>query len=231
MNVINIIPALYEHTYETDDYIVSVKPMLDLSLDKGYYGYEDEPGFYLNRGALEEIVSYAASSQTIYDNPSEIVEKIMYQSTFYQTHFYSATPLEVKITDKKGGKNNAELNHALLKFLISEKIISSDTSFVPMQYLQIDDIELFNAKNDTTPVTDSRYIGDLHNLILTLRLVYNLPLQPAQDVNYLCPFRIENTFVRGISLDEAKAILKERGLSIVENPHSRAQIIEYNYFW
>ncbi|MBR4198117.1 MAG: hypothetical protein IKQ94_05010 [Bacteroidales bacterium] len=231
LNVINIVPALYEHTYETDDYIVSVKPMLDLSLDKGYYGYEDEPGFYLNRGALEEIVSYAASSQTIYDNPSEIVEKIMYQSTFYQTHFYSATPLEVKITDKKGKKNNAELNHSLLQFLITEKIISSDTSFVPMQYLQIDDIELFNAKNDTTPATDSRYIGDLHNLILTLRFVYNLPLQPAQDVNYLCPFRIENTFVRGISLDEAKAILKERGLSIVENPHSRAQIIEYNYFW
>lgn len=234
MNALNIAPTLYEHLYETDEYTVSVKPMLDLSLDKGYISYEDSSNFYICRGDIAEIVMYTSLQQ----RPSQSTEDNMFQSKFYHTHIYSATPLEVKITDKKGGKNSTELKQALLKFLIGEKIISSDTSFVPIQYLQIDNIELFNEKNDTSSTQSSvsgnyctlPLIRSIAELISTLRYYYKVPLQPSQDINYLCPLYLENKF-SDISYDEAKMMLKEMGLSIVENPHSRAQIIEYNYFW
>ena len=232
-SAINVAPMLCQHTYEKDGYTITAKAMLDLDKNTGYNPSEAGNGFFVQRGDMQELVTFAsieANRNQTAGTHEEIAERLMSQTTFYQTHFYQSTPLEVKIADRQGGKSGAELNQTLLKFLVAEKIIAADTAFVPMQYLYIADPELFNSKYDSTIPASAQYSCSVESLVSALRYVYNLPLQPAPDVNYLAPCRIENKFVEQ-SLEEASALLKDYGIAIKEDPQTRAQVIKYKYFW
>ncbi len=232
-NAVNIAPMFCQHTYETDEYTITAEAMLNLDKNIGYNPSEAGNGFFVQRGDMQELVTFAsieAGRDEISGSYEQMAEKHMSQTTFYQTHFYQSVPIEVTITDKKGGKTSAELNQQLMSFMLDKGIIAADTAFVPMQYLYISDPELFSSKYDSTVPASAKYACSVESLVILLRFVYNLPLQPAPDVNYLAPCRVENKFLQ-LSADEAAALLKDYGIAIKEDPHSRAQVIRYKYFW
>ncbi len=232
-SAINVAPMLCQHTYENDGYTITAKAMLDLDKNTGYNPSEAGNGFFVQRGDMQELVTFAnieAGRHETSGSYEAMAEKHMFQTTFYQTHFYQSVPIEVTIADKKGGKTSAELNQQLMSFMLDKGIIAADTTFVPMQYLYIADPELFSSKYDSTVPASAKYSCSVESLVTMLRSVYNLPLQPAPDVNYLAPCRVENKFLE-LSLEEALALLKDYGIAIKEDPQTRAQVIKYKYFW
>lgn len=210
-NVLLFLPLFFAHELNVDNYKVSVRPLI--STNEGYASFETTDSSFVYRGTMSEIaylIAVNANADTAFD-----------KNVFYDLHF---SPDYIYSVETK--KDKCFLKNTLKEMSI-RKMFVADTSYCPIFYLSISSQEML----------DKNHSGNycIRDVIAMLRNYYHIPVKPSESVNVYYPCCYECVDVarmkKKLSLDEEIKLLRTIGLTIEKDPHSRAQVITFNYFW